>query len=103
MLDKFIGRRLEKQGLMVIPKNWADDYKELVEKNKELHRIIREIAREYDNLLQELAEHKTISELKRELEEIGIEGNNNSKKELVEAYINTFKINFDDDTDEEVK
>ena len=103
MLDKFIGRRLEKQGLMVIPKNWADDYKELVEKNKELHRIVREIAREYDNLLQELAEHKTISELKRELEEIGIEGNNNSKKELVEAYINTFKINFDDDTDEEVK
>ena len=103
MLDKFIGRRLEKQGLMVIPKNWADDYKELVEKNKELHRIVREIAREYDNLLQELAEHKTISELKRELEEIGIEGNSNSKKELVESYINAFKINFDDDTDEEVK
>lgn len=103
MLDKFIGRRLEKQGLMVIPKSWADDYKELVEKNKELHRIVREIAREYDNLLQELAEHKTISELKKELEEIGIEGNSNSKKELVETYINTFKINFDDDTDEEVK
>lgn len=103
MLDKFIKRRLEKQGLIVIPKSWADDYKELVEKNKELHRIIREIAREYDNLLQELAEHKTVSELKKELEEIGIKGNSNSKKELVEAYINTFKINFDDDTDEEVK
>ena len=41
--------------------------------------------------------------IKKELEEIGIKGNSNSKKELVESYINTFKINFDDDTDEEVK
>lgn len=104
MLDKIIEKRLQKEGFIKVPKSWAEDFKELVEKNRVLNRTVREIAREYDNLLRELAEGKSASWLKKELKEVGIEvEKQQSKEELVESYLNTFQINFDDDTDEEVE
>lgn len=104
MLDKWIDKRLDKDGFMRVPKSWSEDYKDLVEKNCETHKIVREIAREYNTLLREFANEKTVNWLKNTLKEIGIECKTvHDKEDLVNLYVEAYAVNFEDDTEEEIK
>lgn len=103
MLDNFIDKRLDKQGFMKVPKSWSKDYVELVEKHRTLNKVLRVLGEEYNEVLRELAECKGVKWIKDALKEIGVEmkkGINN--EELIELYLDTFKVDFEEDTDEEI-
>lgn len=104
MLDKWIDKQLKKDGFMRVPMSWSEDYKSLVEKKQTTDKMIREIAREYNTLLREFAEEKSITWLKENLTEVGISFDKSSSKEdLINLYVNAYIVNFEDDIEEEVK
>lgn len=102
-IDKWIDKRLEKDGFIRVPTSWKEDYKNLAEKNQGTAKILREIAREYNTLLKEFAEEKTVNWLKNTLKEIGIECKTvHDKEDLVKLYVEAYAVNFEEDTEEEV-
>lgn len=103
MLDNWIDKRLEKQGFIRVPKSWTDDYKQLAEKNDAINRLFRELGREYNATLRELAEAKGPKYIKEALNEIDIDTTGIKKEDLIELYVNTFAVTFEDDYDMEVK
>ncbi len=103
MLDNWIDKRLEKQGFIRVPKSWTDDYKQLTEKNNAINRLFRELGREYNETLRELAEAKGPKYIKEALNEIDIDTTGINKEDLIELYVNTFAVTFEDDYDMEVK
>ena len=103
MLDNWIDKRLEKQGFIRVPKSWTDDYKQLTEKNDAINRLFRELGREYNATLRELAEVKGPKYIKEALNEIDIDTTGIKKEDLIELYVNTFAVTFEDDYDTEVK
>lgn len=103
MLDNWIDKRLEKQGFIRVPKSWTDDYKQLTEKNDAINRLFRELGREYNATLRELAETKGPKYIKEALNEIDIDTTGIKKEDLIELYVNTFAVTFEDDYDMEVK
>lgn len=103
MLDNLIDKRLEKQGFIRVPKSWTDDYKQLTEKNDAINRLFRELGREYNATLKELAEAKGPKYIKEALNEIDIDTTGIKKEDLIELYVNTFAVTFEDDYDMEVK
>lgn len=103
MLDNWIDKRLEKQGFIRVPKSWTDDYKQLAEKNDAINRLFRELGREYNATLRELAEAKGPKYIKEALDEIDIDTTGIKKEDLIELYVNTFAVTFEDDYDMEVK
>lgn len=103
MLEKMIDKHLKKQGFIRVPASWTDDYKELVHKKTLGDRIIREIGREYNQLLKEFAEDKSQKWLKEELEELKIDINGLDKEGLINKYVEAFSVTFEDDFNEEVK
>lgn len=102
MLDKWIDNRLEKDGFMRVPTSWREDYKQLVEKNQTLSKVLREIGREYNTLLEEFANEKSITWLKNSLKEINIETKEVNKENLIKLYVEAFAVNFEDDIEEEI-
>ena len=104
MLDKWIDKQLKKDGFMRVPISWREDYKSLVEKKQTTDKMIREIGREYNNLLKEKKKKKSISWLKDALTEVGISFDKGvSKEDLINLYVNAYMVNFEDDIEEEVK
>jgi alanyl-tRNA synthetase len=103
MLDNWIDKRLEKQGFIRVPKSWTEDYRQLTEKNDAINRLFRELGREYNNTLRELAEAKGSKYIKEALAEIDIDTTGIKKEDLIELYVNTFAVTFEDDYDMEVK
>lgn len=103
MLDNWIDKRLEKQGFIRVPKSWTDDYKQLTGKNDAINRLFRELGREYNATLRELAEAKGPKYIKEALNEIDIDTTGIKKEDLIELYVNTFAVTFEDDYDTEVK
>lgn len=102
MLDKWIDNRLEKDGFMRVPTSWREDYKQLAEKNQTLSKVLREIGREYNTLLEEFANEKSITWLKNALKEINIETKEVNKENLIKLYVEAFAVNFEDDIEEEI-
>lgn len=103
MLDNWIDKRLEKQGFIRVPKSWTEDYRQLTEKNDSINRLFRELGREYNATLRELAEAKGPKYIKEALNEIDIDTTGIKKEDLIELYVNTFAVTFEDDYDMEVK
>lgn len=103
MLDNLIDKRLEKQGFIRVPKSWTEDYRQLTEKNDAINRLFRELGREYNETLGELAEAKGPKYIKEALAEIDIDTTGIKKEDLIELYVNTFAVTFEDDYDMEVK
>lgn len=101
MIDKIIDAHLEKQGFTRVPSSWTEDYRRIVEKLRLSNRTLREIGREYNTLLQEHAHTLSVKAIKAELKDIDISTTNIKGEELVELYVNTFAINFEDDTETE--
>lgn len=104
MLENLIDKHLKKQGFIRVPITWTEDYKSLMDKKLKGDALIREIGREYNILLEDFTKTKTQKWLKEQLEDIKINTNNLSTKEdLINEYLNAFKINFEDDFEEEIK
>ena len=103
MLEKMIDKHLKKQGFIRVPASWTDDYKGLVHKKTLGDRMIREIGKEYNQLLKEFAEDKSQKWLKEELEELKIDINGLDKEGLINKYVEVFSVTFEDDFNEEVK
>lgn len=103
MLENFIDKHLEKQGFMRVPITWSNDYRELVEKKSSVDRLVRELAREYNVLLRELATEKPIAWLKETLKELDVDIKGLNKEELIDLYVETYEVSFEDDTEEEIK
>ena len=101
-IDKRIDKRLKKDGFMRVPTFWWEDYKQLTEKNQALSKILREIGREYNTLLEEFANEKSITWLKNALKEINIETKEVNKENLIKLYVEAFAVNFEDDIEEEI-
>lgn len=102
-IDKRIDKRLKKDGFMRVPTFWREDYKQLTEKNQALSKILREIGREYNTLLEEFANEKSITWLKNALKEINIETKEVNKENLIKLYVEAFAVNFEDDIEEEIR
>ena len=103
MISKWICKRLDKQGLMVVPKSWADDYADVVTKKEVLHKVIRDIGREYNKLLKDYANIATEKALKNDLKEAHVETKGIKGQDLINLFAETFRIEFEEDTEEEVK
>lgn len=104
MLENIIDKHLEKQGFIRVPKSWPKDYQDLVEKHRMLNKVLRELGREYNEILQELAENKGPKWIKDSLKEIGVKVEKGINEEaLIDLYLETFKVEFEDDSDEEIK
>lgn len=103
MIDNWIRNRLDKQGLMVVPKTWAGDYTEVVAKKEMLHKVIREIGREYNGLLRDFAELAPEKKLKTDLKEADVETKGIKGEDLIDLFVETFKIDFNDDKEEKVQ
>lgn len=103
MLENFIDKQLKKQGFIRVPISWTDDYKSLVEKNMASDKMLRIIGKEYNVLLEELANEKPITWLKEALQEIDVNTKGLNKEELIKLYVDTYAVEFDDDTEEEIK
>lgn len=101
MLEKWIDKHLEKHGFIKVPKGWNDDYKELINKNQGISKLLRELGREYNTLLGDYAKTMTKKAIKDELTEMKIDFT--AEDDLVNLYVKTYGINFEDDTDIEVK
>ena len=101
MIDKLINKYLTKQNFIKVPMSWAEDYKNLFEKHQGLNKIIRTVASEYNFLLREYAECQSVKWLKEALEEVGaIIPIGNSKEDLIDCYVETFKVEFAEDKEE---
>lgn len=103
MLEDWIDKHLAKQGFIRTPMSWSKDYQELAIKHQNLHKMVRDLAREYDNALVELAECKGEDYIISELKEIQIDPGDKKGQELIDLYINTFGVNFDDDVEEVIQ
>lgn len=104
MINKIIDKYLEKEGFTRVPKTWINSYRELYEKHELAHKLCREIGKEYNILLKEFAEGKTIKYLKDSLKDINVECDNvNEKEKLVELYVNSLKVTFEDDHEEVIE
>lgn len=103
IIDKIVKRHLDKNGFIKVPKSWADDYKGLVDKKREADRVLRELGREYNTLLKEFASEKSVAWLKESLGELKYDVKSLNKEQLIDLYVETFSVLFEDDTDEEVK
>ena len=55
MIENLIDKHLKKQGFIRVPASWSDDYKRLVEKHSAVSKVVRELGREYNEILRELA------------------------------------------------
>lgn len=103
MLENFIDKHLKKQGFIRVPEAWSTDYQELVEKHSASNKLLRELGREYNSLLQEIAEAKGPKYMISGLNEIDIKTDGIKGQALIDLYIKTFAIDFEDDTDEVIK
>lgn len=103
IFDKLVDKYLDKNGFIKVPKSWSEDYRDLVNKTRETNKALREIAREYNNLLREFANEKSIAWLKEALTELKLDAKGLNKEELIDRYVEAYAVNFEDDTDEEVK
>lgn len=103
MIENLIDKHLKKQGFIRVPASWSDDYRGLVEKHSTVTKLVRELGREYNEILRELAECKGSSWIKNTLTELGVEFDKNvNKEELIKLYVQTFQVEFEDDFDEEI-
>lgn len=102
MIDKIIDTHLEKQGFIRVPSSWTEDYKTTVDKLRASNQMIREIGREYNMLLSELAHIVGVKHLRDALKEIEIDVTGIKGEELIKLYIDTFAITFDEDYELEV-
>ena len=73
MIENLIDKHLKKQGFIRVPASWSDDYKRLVEKHSAVSKVVRELGREYNEILRELAECKGSTWIKNALKELGVE------------------------------
>ena len=103
MISKWICKRLDKQGLMVVPKSWAGDYADVVTKKEVLHKVIRDIGREYNKLLKDYANIAPEKALKHDLKDAHVETKGIKGQDLINLFVETFRIEFEEDTEEEVK
>lgn len=103
MIENLIDKHLKKQGFIRVPTSWSDDYKRLVEKHSAVSKVVRELGREYNEILRELAECKGSTWIKDALKELGVEFKKDiNKEELINLYVQTFQVEFEDDFDEEI-
>lgn len=103
MIDNWIRNRLEKQGLMVIPQSWARDYEDLVEAKQTLHQALRQIGGEYNALLKDYAELASEKKLKSDLKDSKIDTKGAKGQDLIDLYVQTYSIEFEDDIEEEIE
>ena len=52
MIENLIDKHLKKQGFIRVPASWSDDYKRLVEKHSAVSKVVRELGREYNEILR---------------------------------------------------
>ena len=103
MLENFIDKHLKKQGFVRVPESWTKDYQELVQKYKTLSLTVRDISREYNSALEEILEAKGPNYARSALNDLDINTDGIKDEEVLDVYMSTFGVSFDDDTDEEVK
>ena len=101
MIDNWIRNRLEKQGLIVIPQSLANSYRDLVEEKRTLHQALRQIGGEYNTLLKDYAELASEKKLKSDLKDSKISTKGAKGRDLIDLYVRTYSIEFEDDTEEE--
>ena len=94
MLENWIDKHLKKQGFMRVPESWSKDYRDITEKKLATDKLIRALGEEYNTLLKEFAEGKNIQWLKENLAEVEIDTKGLNKEQLIEAYVNAFKVDF---------
>ena len=102
MIEKIIDKHLEKRGMIKIPTSWTDVHREVVHKLEESRRATRELGREYNELLAEYAATLDPAKVKEALKSIDIDITGVRGKKLVQLYIDTFSVSFEDDYEEDV-
>ena len=90
MIENLIDKHLKKQGFIRVPASWSDDYKRLVEKHSAVSKVVRELGREYNEILRELAECKGSTWIKNALKELGVE----FKKDINNLWRYTISFNY---------
>lgn len=101
--DKRIEKYLNKNGFTKVPTSWPKEMQSIGDKYDNAIQTLRVIGQEYNELLKDYAQKLTGAELKKILESIDVQDLPKGKDKLELVYIDTFKINFEDDKEEKVK
>lgn len=98
MLNNLIDKILKKQGFIRVPESWPNDYKAVVRKNQEANKLIDELVKQHNLMLEQLASAKGVKYIRDALDELGIDhSKKKTKKDLLKMFMEAFAL------EEEVK